>query len=499
MSKGKDSPSYHVSLPVPAMTSESPPKNSESPRSSGTLTSKHRNKSFLVANDSLQSFGITDSDDINKVDELPPKLQSLAELMFYVSIGDCAQVELIARGYNIDITSEKTADYDKRTPLHIAADSGSYACASWLVKENAPPNVVDRFGNTPLDCAIRSGHYTIAGLLEAHGGAKHAQGELVTADLGIPAEVAQHMRQHVWSIPREELKLMDKLGEGAFGTVHSAKWRGTDVCVKQVKPELFSDGQTGGGEDAVKEFEQEVGLMTNVHHPHCVQFLGCDLDRKPYMLVTELLPRGSLADTFRTTTTFSTRRAAEVARDMARGMAYLHGRKPRPIVHRDLKPGNLMFTASGKLKVGDFGLSKTLQDRAYHQQRLTESYEMTGETGSYRYMAPEVFRHEAYGMPVDVYAFSMITYQCFTWCTPFGHLGAVDACKQAALQHLRPDLEAIPKSTQRAKIQDLLKKCWAPDPPKRPPFTAVIEKLDKIINALPNDTAQNQSACCVIT
>ena len=46
-------------------------------------------------------------------------------------------------------------------------------------------------------------------------------------------------------------------------------------------------------------------------------------------------------------------------------------------------------------------------------QNMDAHFTMTGETGSYRYMAPEVFRHEFYGPAVDVYAASMIFYQLF--------------------------------------------------------------------------------------
>ena len=53
-----------------------------------------------------------------------------------------------------------------------------------------------------------------------------------------------------------------------------------------------------------------------------------------------------------------------------------------------------------------------MDKRAESMKRmLRDKYKMTGETGSYRYMAPEVFRHEAYGPPVDVYAFAVITWE----------------------------------------------------------------------------------------
>ena len=60
----------------------------------------------------------------------------------------------------------------------------------------------------------------------------------------------------------------------------------------------------------------------------------------------ELMTGGSLADAFKRQRAFGTRRSLEIAADCARGMAYLHNKKPSAIVHRDLKPGNLMIAGS---------------------------------------------------------------------------------------------------------------------------------------------------------
>ena len=54
------------------------------------------------------------------------------------------------------------------------------------------------------------------------------------------------------------------------------------------------------------------------------------------------------------------------------------------VIHRDLKPGNLLLTVEGHLKVADFGLSKIFEGAHMGQ------YQMTGVTGTLRYMAPEV-------------------------------------------------------------------------------------------------------------
>ena len=94
------------------------------------------------------------------------------------------------------------------------------------------------------------------------------------------------------------------------------------------------------------------------------------------------------------------------------------------------------------MKIGDFGLSKTLSVRNRVPEEMNQNFTMTGETGSYRYMAPEVFRHEFYGPSVDVYAASMIFYQLFSFQQPFYGLNPVDAAKLASTRIPSPGAPA---------------------------------------------------------
>jgi len=86
-------------------------------------------------------------------------------------------------------------------------------------------------------------------------------------------------------------------------------------------------------------------------------------------------------------------------------ISFLHGCRP-PVIHRDIKPGNLLLTAEGHLKVSDFGLSKIFEGAQLG------AYQMTGVTGTLRYMAPEVMRSEHYTEKVDVYSFSFVSCVC---------------------------------------------------------------------------------------
>jgi serine/threonine protein kinase len=136
------------------------------------------------------------------------------------------------------------------------------------------------------------------------------------------------------------------------------------------------------------EFRTELALIQHLHHPHVVQFLGVmrsTADGSP-LLVTEFMELGSLADWFKKPTGVAPHVAIDLCLDCCRGMTYLHGRSPNPVLHRDLKPNNLMITVGMRLKIGDFGLSKTLSVRNRLPQDMSQAYKLTGETGSYRFM-----------------------------------------------------------------------------------------------------------------
>jgi len=300
------------------------------------------------------------------------------------------------------------------------------------------------------------------------------------------------LEDEFWEISSAAVVKSEKLGAGEFGIVYRATWGKTPVAMKVLK---HSDNL------AIGEFVTEMNMMRKLHHPNLIQFLGAGTRSKPYFIVTEVAAGGSLSDFFATKKILPLTRLIELALDCANGMAYLHTaaiRKPA-MLHRDLKPANLMIFGSphqtldkkadeerkwdlllksGTLKVTDFGLSKTLGDVAH--KKKGESYMLTGETGSYRYMAPEVYRHEEYNEKVDVYAYAMILYQLFERQPPFVMLEPQQAAVAAALKGYRPKLKVLKKEGARRRLGELVERCWNGRPEERPDFEEIINVLNEI-------------------
>lgn len=196
-----------------------------------------------------------------------------------------------------------------------------------------------------------------------------------------------------WTINPLEIEVKEKLGGGTFATVFKGAWRGTDVALKVVKQDMDTH-----------EFAVEMNVISRLHHPNILQFLGaCTARFSPQLIVMEYMPNGTL-ETANKRLHYSQK--ISIVQDIARGLAYLHNRKPDCIIHRDLKPNNVLLTASYKAKIADFGLSCL-------RPVSNEMYKMTSETGTYRYMAPEVLTHKEYNAKVDIWSFGVVIFFMF--------------------------------------------------------------------------------------
>lgn len=384
----------------------------------------------------------------------------LSELHWAVRNNDVGALRGLLKN---DKSLVNASDYDKRTPLHVAATHDCRDAAKILLAEGAALNERDRWGMSPRAEAENAGFREMVKLLKDHG-AVCVGGSGGYAE-AMPQVAPPLPSNRDWEIDPVEIELYSSelIGKGSFGEIRKALWRGTPVAVKTIRQSLSNDCMV------VKDFRHEVDLLVKVRHPNVVQFLGAVTRRRPLMLVTEYLAGGDLHQLLRKKESLPPARAVKFALDIARGMSYLHNRT-NIIIHRDLKPRNIILDEDQELKVGDFGLSKLLDVRSLH-----DMYKMTGETGSYRYMAPEVFNHLPYDKSVDVFSFAMMLYEMFEGLAPFEEVEAYEAAKCVAGGD-RPERTV----KYPAGIPELMDRSWSENKGDRPDFEEIVQHLEKI-------------------
>eukprot|EP00798_Chlamydomonas_sp_ICE-L_P014010 gene14010-19944_t len=143
-----------------------------------------------------------------------------------------------------------------------------------------------------------------------------------------------------WEIEFCELEYGQRIGIGSYGEVYKGVWRGTEVAIKKLLEQHLSPA-------SLRDFRDEVSMMSILRHPNIVQFLGAVVLEAQLAIITAFVPRGSLFRILhRARADLDPRRRLNIALDIARGMCYLHNCKPM-IVHRDLKSPNLLVDKDG--------------------------------------------------------------------------------------------------------------------------------------------------------
>ncbi|TKY70282.1 Serine/threonine-protein kinase HT1 [Spatholobus suberectus] len=261
----------------------------------------------------------------------------------------------------------------------------------------------------------------------------------------------------VWEIDTNQLKYENKVGSGSFGDLYRGTYCSQDVAIKVLKPERIST-------DMLREFAQEVYIMRKIRHKNVVQFIGACTRPPNLCIVTEFMSKGSLYDFLhKQRGVFKLPSLLKVAIDVSKGMNYLHQNN---IIHRDLKTANLLMDENEVVKVADFGVARV----------QTQSGVMTAETGTYRWMAPEVIEHKPYDQKADVFSFGIALWELLTGELPYSYLTPLQAAVGVVQKGLRP---TIPKNTH-PRLSELLQWCWQQDPTQRPDFSEIIEILLQI-------------------
>jgi serine/threonine-protein kinase len=253
-----------------------------------------------------------------------------------------------------------------------------------------------------------------------------------------------------WAVPGYEA--VRTLGEGAGGRVVLARHTatGVPVAVKYLSERLRAD------REFLARFRAEARLLGELRHPCVVRLYEYVEARAGAAIVMEAVDGVSLRHLLRRHGATGPEAALVLLKGSLLGLGAAHA---AGVVHRDYKPENVLVRADGTSALADFGI-------AVRSGRETEA------AGTPAYMAPEQWNGEPAGPAADVYAASVVFFECLTGRRPFPG----DDLTALRLQHLRAPapLDDVP-----APVRGLLRAGLAKDPADRPGVEAFLADLER--------------------
>lgn len=191
------------------------------------------------------------------------------------------------------------------------------------------------------------------------------------------------------------------LGRGAFGAVYEAI---SDLTGGKMAVKMFYFRREGE-EGYISELLNEIKIMCSLNHPNIVHYFYCERKDNSVNLFMELCDM-SLADyvLHRNKRAGLALKAWNVLRQVVSAVGYLHG---RGIAHRDIKPQNILIKGD-KIKLTDFGTSRQVK---------SDEEQLLDTQGTFRYMAPEVYRGEAHTVKCDIWSIGCLALELFG-CVP---------------------------------------------------------------------------------
>ena len=274
-----------------------------------------------------------------------------------------------------------------------------------------------------------------------------------------------------------------QLGRGSYGTVEELEIDGL-VCAGKKLYDVLIDPENQGAQRMVEKYYNECRLLSDLHHTNIVQFLGiCFLpDSWLPVLVMERLQR-SLDEFLENTADIPLSTKVSILQDVARGLLYLHNRRPS-VIHRDLSARNVLLTSAMTAKIADLGNSR-IADIPPGQLAQTMTQ---GIPGTLVYMPPEVSDEDhKYGPSLDMFSFGHLSLFVAIQVFPEKLLKPTYQDHRTKKLKARNELERRgqyidilhQKFPQRHPLVVLIKGCLEYEPVKRPTARQALERLEE--------------------
>ncbi|XP_005075302.1 protein-tyrosine kinase 2-beta isoform X2 [Mesocricetus auratus] len=278
----------------------------------------------------------------------------------------------------------------------------------------------------------------------------------------IPDETLRRPGGPQYGVAREDVVLNRILGEGFFGEVYEGvytnhKGETTNVAVKTCKKDCTLDNK--------EKFMSEAVIMKNLDHPHIVKLIGI-IEEEPTWIIMELYPYGELGHYLeRNKNSLKVPTLVLYSLQICKAMAYLESIS---CVHRDIAVRNILVASPECVKLGDFGLSRYIEDEDYYKASVTRL--------PIKWMSPESINFRRFTTASDVWMFAVCMWeilsfgkQPFFWLENKDVIGVLEKGDRLPKPDLCPPV-----------LYTLMTRCWDYDPSDRPRFTEIVCSLSDI-------------------
>nr|KJB60556.1 hypothetical protein B456_009G312200 [Gossypium raimondii] len=293
------------------------------------------------------------------------------------------------------------------------------------------------------------------------------------------------------------------IGEGGFGAVYRGLIRSSEDSHKKI--DIAVKQLSRSGFQGHKEWVTEVNVLGVVEHQNLVKLVGyCAEDDErgiQRLLIYEYMPNRSVQDhlsaRFQTTLSWATR--LKIARDAARGLAFLHEEMDFQIIFRDFKSSNILLDEQWNAKLSDFGLARLgPSDGLSH---------VSTAVGTIGYAAPEYIQTGRLTIKSDVWSYGVFLYELITGRRPLDRNRPKG--EEKLLEWVRPHISNIKKfrliidprldgkySLKSAhKLAAVANKCLTRQAKLRPKMSEVLEMVDGIVESAEMVMPQSDLKC----
>ena len=245
--------------------------------------------------------------------------------------------------------------------------------------------------------------------------------------------------------PKDQYKIIKKLGKGAYGTVWKVRNINTGLfrAMKRIK-------KMRNNMNKINEIVNEIEILKNLDHPNIVKIFEFFIEADGYYIITEYCHGGELFQAIKLKGFFSEDKAANIIYQVFNAMNYCHN--TIKVIHRDLKPENIMIesidneTGYYNIKIIDFGTATIIQSDKSENKVL----------GSCYYIAPEVL-NKKYNEKCDIWSCGVILYILLSGNVPFNGRDEREITQKIKLGKF--DLNRKPFDNISEEAKDFIKQC----------------------------------------